>query len=57
MHDDLDCDWNGLLQRRPDCCCPDAGEKVTTPIRKIIGDLSNDERVLIGLDINLMTKD
>ncbi|WP_449272056.1 hypothetical protein [Hymenobacter humi] len=30
--------------------------KVPEPIRKIIGDLSNEERVLVGLDVRPLIK-
>lgn len=33
---------------------PTLVRKVPTPIRKIIGDLSNKERVLVGLDIRVV---
>ena len=36
---------------------PTLVRKVPLPIRKIIGDLSDKERVLVGLDIRRMTKD
>jgi len=35
---------------------PTLVRKVPVPIRKIIGDLSNEERVLVGLDIRPTTK-
>lgn len=34
---------------------PTLVRKVPEPIRKIIGDLSNEERVLVGLDIRPLT--
>ncbi len=34
---------------------PTLVRKVPEPIRKIIGDLSNEERVLVGLDIRTLT--
>ncbi len=34
---------------------PTLVRKVPVPIRKIIGDLSNEERVLVGLDIRTIT--
>jgi circadian clock protein KaiB len=34
---------------------PTLVRKVPEPIRKIIGDLSNEERVLVGLDVRPMT--
>lgn len=34
---------------------PTLVRKVPVPIRKIIGDLSNEERVLVGLDIRPLT--
>ena len=34
---------------------PTLVRKVPEPIRKIIGDLSNEERVLVGLDIRSLT--
>lgn len=33
---------------------PTLVRKLPTPLRKIIGDLSNRERVLVGLDVNLI---
>ena len=33
---------------------PTLVRKVPEPIRKIIGDLSNEEKVLVGLDIRLV---
>ena len=35
---------------------PTLVRKVPEPIRKIIGDLSNEERVLVGLDVRPLTK-
>ena len=35
---------------------PTLVRKVPEPIRKIIGDLSNEEKVLVGLDIKPLTK-
>lgn len=35
---------------------PTLVRKVPVPIRKIIGDLSNEERVLVGLDIRPLAK-
>ena len=35
---------------------PTLVRKVPVPIRKIIGDLSNEEKVLVGLDIRPVTK-
>jgi circadian clock protein KaiB len=35
---------------------PTLVRKVPEPIRKIIGDLSNEERVLVGLNIRPLTK-
>lgn len=35
---------------------PTLVRKVPVPIRKIIGDLSNEERVLVGLDIRPMDR-
>ncbi|SHK77485.1 circadian clock KaiB family protein [Hymenobacter psychrotolerans] len=35
---------------------PTLVRKVPAPIRKIIGDLSNQERVLVGLDLRAMEK-
>ena len=35
---------------------PTLVRKVPVPIRKIIGDLSNEERVLVGLDIRPISK-
>ncbi len=35
---------------------PTLVRKVPVPIRKIIGDLSNEERVLVGLDIRPMER-
>lgn len=35
---------------------PTLVRKVPVPIRKIIGDLSNEEKVLVGLDIRPITK-
>lgn len=35
---------------------PTLVKKVPEPIRKIIGDLSNEEKVLVGLDIRSMHK-
>jgi circadian clock protein KaiB len=35
---------------------PTLVRKVPEPIRKIIGDLSNEEKVLVGLDIRPVTK-
>ena len=35
---------------------PTLVRKVPEPIRKIIGDLSNEERVLVGLDIKAVAK-
>ncbi|WP_439555859.1 circadian clock protein KaiB [Dyadobacter sp.] len=35
---------------------PTLVKKVPEPIRKIIGDLSNEEKVLVGLDIRSTTK-
>lgn len=35
---------------------PTLVRKMPVPIRKIIGDLSNEERVLVGLDIRPLTK-
>ena len=37
--------------RRPDSGAADAGPPAAEPIKKIIGDLSNTERVLVGLDL------
>lgn len=34
---------------------PTLVRKLPTPLRKIIGDLSNKERVLLGLDVRLMS--
>ena len=34
---------------------PTLVRRLPTPIRKIIGDLSNEERVLVGLDIHPVT--
>jgi circadian clock protein KaiB len=33
---------------------PTLVRKLPTPLRKIIGDLSNQERVLVGLDVKLI---
>jgi circadian clock protein KaiB len=35
---------------------PTLVRKVPVPIRKIIGDLSNEEKVLVGLNIRPVTK-
>jgi len=35
---------------------PTLVRKVPVPVRKIIGDLSNEEKVLVGLDIRLVKK-
>ncbi|OGX88665.1 circadian clock protein KaiB [Hymenobacter glacialis] len=35
---------------------PTLVRKVPEPIRKIIGDLSNEERVLVGLDVRPLTR-
>ncbi|OGX81947.1 circadian clock protein KaiB [Hymenobacter lapidarius] len=35
---------------------PTLVRKVPEPIRKIIGDLSNEERVLLGLDVHYLTR-
>jgi circadian clock protein KaiB len=34
---------------------PTLVRKMPTPLRKIIGDLSNQERVIVGLDVNLLS--
>ena len=34
---------------------PTLVRKLPTPLRKIIGDLSNQDRVLVGLDVNLIS--
>jgi circadian clock protein KaiB len=34
---------------------PTLVRKLPVPVRKIIGDLSNQERVLLGLDVNLIS--
>lgn len=36
---------------------PTLVKKVPEPVRKIIGDLSNEEKVLVGLDIRPRTRD
>jgi circadian clock protein KaiB len=36
---------------------PTLVKKVPEPVRKIIGDLSNEEKVLVGLDIRPISKD
>ena len=36
---------------------PTLVRKVPQPIRKIIGDLSNEEKVLVGLDVRLLATD
>ena len=35
---------------------PTLVRKLPSPIKKIIGDLSNEERVLVGLDLRLVTR-
>ena len=41
--------------RRSNRSHPDIGKKSSMPMRKIIGDLSNTERVLVGLDLRPAT--
>lgn len=44
-------------QGRPEVAIPPLVRKLPEPIRKIIGDLSNEEKVLVGLDIGTRDKE
>jgi circadian clock protein KaiB len=44
-------------QGRPDVAIPTLVRKLPEPIKKIIGDLSNEEKVLVGLDVGTRDKE
>jgi hypothetical protein len=51
---DRDCGFTGQSKargRRSDFAIPTLVRKFPEPLRKIIGDLSNEEKVLVGLNI------
>ena len=44
-----------LAREEQNLAIPTLVRKLPTPLRKIIGDLSNRERVLVGLDVRLIS--